>query len=317
MIDDDQQSLFGDLPALTAPRTPLSRVQQRLIRSAVEIEADDPDAILFQHTVFCQTGLPYRNPGDAVRIWERRQGKVALRVEAGAANDPERDEFVELGLPFGPKPRLVLAYLNSEALRLGSPVIEVEDSLTAFVRRLHVDTNGRNLRLLKDQLGRLSAAMIRLAVGDAGRGFQVNAQIIDAFDLWFPKDARQRVLWPSVVELSHRYFESLQRHAVPLDERAVAALSHSAMGLDIYAWLAQRLHRVDPRHFQFIPWPALKEQFGWHYGRMDHFKAIFRKTLGMVLTQYRGAMTELDKRGMILRNSPPPVAKRLLLVNRT
>ena len=59
MTDHDQQSLFGDLPALTPP----SRVQQRLIRSAVEIEADDPDAILFQHTVFCQTGLPYRNPG--------------------------------------------------------------------------------------------------------------------------------------------------------------------------------------------------------------------------------------------------------------
>ena len=61
MTDDDQQSLFAELPAMTLP----SRIQQRLIRSAVEIEADDPDAILFQHTVFCQTGLPYRNPGAA------------------------------------------------------------------------------------------------------------------------------------------------------------------------------------------------------------------------------------------------------------
>ena len=75
MTDDDQQSLFGELPALK----PLSRIQQRLIRSAVEIEADDPDAILFQHTVFCQTGLPYRNPGRAVRIWERKQRPRPLR----------------------------------------------------------------------------------------------------------------------------------------------------------------------------------------------------------------------------------------------
>ena len=59
MTDDDQQSLFGALPAMRPP----SRIQQRLIRSAVEIEANDPDAILFQHTVFCQTGLPYRDPG--------------------------------------------------------------------------------------------------------------------------------------------------------------------------------------------------------------------------------------------------------------
>lgn len=50
---------------------------------------------------------------------------------------------------------------------------------------------------------------------------------------------------------------------MPLDERAVAALSHSAMGLDIYAWLSQRLHRVDPRKPAFIPWTALKGQFGW------------------------------------------------------
>ena len=133
MTDDDQQSLFGDLPALTPP----SRVQQRLIRSAVEIEADDPDAILFQHTVFCQTGLPYRNPGDAVRDMGARTGygrasrsrRARRMIQNGAM-------VVELGLPFGPKPRLILAYLNAEALRTGSPVIEVEDSLTAFVRRL-------------------------------------------------------------------------------------------------------------------------------------------------------------------------------------
>ena len=42
---------------------PPSRIKQRLIESAVQIEADGPDSILYQHTVFCQTGLPYRDPG--------------------------------------------------------------------------------------------------------------------------------------------------------------------------------------------------------------------------------------------------------------
>lgn len=315
-----EQRCLPGMELAAPPKAPLrstkrpTGVQQRLIESSVRIAADDPEALLYQHTVFCQTGLPYRNPGVSVRVWEQRQGKVALRVEAGVANDPERDEFVELGLPFGPKPRLILAYLNSEALKNGSPMIEVEDSLTAFVRRLRVDTNGRNLRTLKDQLGRLSTATVRLAVRDGERGFQVNAQIIDAFDLWFPKDARQRVLWPSVVELSHRYFESLQRHAVPLDERAVASLAHSAMGLDIYAWLAQRLHRIDPKKPQFIPWTGLKAQFGWHYGRMDKFKAVLRRTVSMVQTQYPGAKLELDQAGATLRNSPPPVKRRLVLI---
>ena len=313
MIDDDQQSLFGDqLPVLK----PLSPIQRRLVRSSVAIEADDPDAILFQHTVFCQTGLPYRNPGEAVRIWERMNGHAHLEVLAGKAMHPVLGRLVQIGLPFGPKPRLILAYLNAEALRTGSPEIEVEASLTAFVKRLKLDPKGRNMRLIKDQLARLSASSIRLGVLCEGRAITVNSQIVTAFDLWFPKDDRQRVLWPSTVRLSLDYFDSLQRHAVPLDERALVNLSHSAMGLDIYAWLAQRLHRVNPGKPAFIPWTALKDQFGWHYGRMDKFKAVFRQTLNMVLSQYRGARLELDNRGMTLRNSPPPVKGRLVLISK-
>jgi hypothetical protein len=35
----------------------------------------------------------------------------------------------------GPKPRLILAHLNAEAPRLGSPEVTMEDSLSAFVSR--------------------------------------------------------------------------------------------------------------------------------------------------------------------------------------
>ena len=57
---------------------------------------------------------------------------------------------------------------------------------------------------------------MRLALTREGCSFQINTQIVTAFDLWFPKDRRQRVLWPSTVPLSSDYFQSLQRHAVPL-----------------------------------------------------------------------------------------------------
>jgi Plasmid encoded RepA protein len=313
-MSDDQQSLFGDE---LLPMNPPSRVQERLIRSAVEIEADDPTTLLYQHTVFCQTGLPYRNPGHDAREWEKRNGNVLLRVEAGTAMNPETGEWVKLGLPYGPKPRLILTYLNREALVHGSPEIEVEDSLTAFAKRLlGYDPNGKEVRLLKDQLGCLAGAMVRLGLRRDGRAFQIDAKVVTAFDLWFPKDRRQRVLWPSIVRLSLDYFESLQRHAVPLDERAIAALSHSAMGLDIYCWLAQRLHRVSPFKPQFIPWTALKEQFGWHYSRMRKFREVFRQTLDMVASQYRGARIELDNQVMILRKSPPPIPGRFAVVRK-
>jgi hypothetical protein len=307
-----EHDLFGTLGDEHVVLTPLSRVQRRVIRSAVEIEADDPESLLFQHTVFCQTGLPYRDPGADIREWEREQGSVALKVQAGEARNPETGTWVKLGLPWGSKPRLILTHLNSEALRHGSPEIEVEDSLTAFVHRIRgFGPGGREIRMFKDQLGRLSASLVRLALTRDGCSFQINTQIVTAFDLWFPKDRRQRVLWPSTVQLSADYFQSLQRHAVPLDERAVAALSHSAMGLDVYAWLAQRLHRV--RKPIFIPWSAVKAQFGPDYRRMIDFKRKFRKTLTLVLTQYRDARIELDDAGATLHNSAPPIKSRILL----
>jgi len=308
-----QDDLFAGLP----PLKPLSRIQQRLIRSAVDIESDDPESILYQHSIFCQTGMPYRDPGPAIREWEREQGRASLLIEAGVARDPQTGKWTKLGLPWGPKPRLILAYLNAAALRSQSPEIEVEDSLTAFVKRIGLDPKGRNMRIIKDQLARLSAAQIRMAFTHSeDHATQVNAHIVGGFDLWFAKDERQRVLWPSTVRLSLDYFESLQRHAVPLDERAIAALSHNAMALDVYAWLAQRLHRVEHGKPAFIPWTALQDQFGWHYTRIRKFREVFRQTLELVCTQYRGAKVEIDGRGMTLRHSPPPVKGRFFLITK-
>jgi Plasmid encoded RepA protein len=315
-MTDDQPALpglrpLGDLiPKLKKP----SRIKNRLIEASTAIAADDPDEIYFQHTVFCQTAMPYRDPGADKREWERTQGKASLLIEAGRARHPETGEWLRLGLPFGPKPRLILAYLNTAALRTGCAEIEVEDSLTAFVGRLRLDPNGHTIRTVKDQLARLSASTVRLGIMAENHSINVNATIVSAFDLWLAKDDRQRVLWPSTVRLSLDYFTSLQKHAVPLDERALRALSHSAMGLDIYSWLAQRLHRIDPRKPQFIPWSALKEQFGWHYSAMFKFKQVFRHTLTQVLMEYRAARIELDGRGMTMRNSPPPVKGRIAVV---
>lgn len=280
------------------------------ILTAADAVTDDPETILFQHTVFCQTGMPYRNPGEDVRTWERVNGAVTLKIIAGEAMHPEMCRFVPIGLPFGPKPRLILAHLNAEALRQRSPEIEVEASLTAFVRRLRLDPGGRTIGTIKDQLARLSASAIRLGVVRDGHAVTINSQIVTAFDLWFPKDDRQRVLWPATVRLSSDYFESLTRHAVPLHERALMALSGSAMGLDVYAWLAQRLHRVDPRKPALVPWKALQGQFGWHYDRVRDFRRVFHQTVRLVHSQYPEAAIELDGGGMMLRHSPPPVKGR-------
>lgn len=305
-------NIIASLPAVRAAKkiNTTSRVHRRLIEP-VELAEDDNDARLsFQHTVFCQTSLPYRNPGDDVREWQREQGAVSLLVEAGQAKHPKTHQWVKLGLPWGTKPRLILAHLNAEAIRRQSPVIEVEASLSAFVKRIRRFDGGREIRMFKNQLSRLSVAVVRLAVTRGDQAFQVNSQVVTAFELWPELDERQRVLWPSTIRLSQDYFISLQEHAVPLNEADLAALAHSAMALDLYAWLAQRLHRVTPLKPVFITWAALKQQFGPDFARMADFKKFFRIALRQVRARYQRAILELDDRGITLHHSLPPVTKQ-------
>ena len=236
----------------------------------------------------------------------------AWKLEAGRALDPETDEFIDVGLPWGPKARLVLYHLNAEALKQQTRHIEVVDSLTSFVHRtLNLDPKGRNIRAVKDQLARLSAADFRLGASHKnGRAVTFKNTIIDAFELWAPRNPNQKVLWPTIIQFSVAYFESLMRHAVPLNEQAVTRLSHNAMALDIYTWLAQRLHRIGPKRAAFVPWASLKEQFGQGYSAMNNFKRVFRKTLKQVQIVYQDARLSDDGKGLRLRNSRPPVLPR-------
>jgi hypothetical protein len=295
------------------PVSHLTHHKQRLLDASTAIRSSPPDKIDFLHTVQCQCGIPYKNPGDDIREWTRRQGNATLYIEAGAAIDPKTSEFVKIGLPYGEKPRLVLIHLATEAVRKGTPVVDVEDSMTSFARSLGLETNGQQLRSLKEQLTRLAVATVRMGFVEEGRAVQVQTQFVSAFDLWFPKQSDQRVLWPSTVRLSEEYFQNLGQHAVPLDHRAVAALASSSMALDVYAWLAQRLHRVPSGRPQFVDWNSLQDQFGQGFARIRDFRRKFLQTLNHVGSAYPAARMSADDRGMTLSHSLPPVAQKTAL----
>ncbi len=314
MNNDNGLSHIGSLlPRIMKPgMKALSPIKERLLSMPAQ---DSAESILYQHSVLCQTSMPYRDPGADVRIWQRKNGFVRLELQAGRVLNPSSGDFMDVGLPFGPKPRLVLYHLNAEALRTQSPLIELEDSLTAFVKRtLGLDPKGRNIRAVKDQLSRLAAADFRLGALYNNHAITVKGTVIEGLDLWIPRDPHQRMLWPTMVQFSTRYFESLMQHAVPLNEAAVSRLSHNAMALDIYTWLAQRLHRVTHGKPGFVPWVSLKEQFGHGYDRMDNFKRVFITTLKQVQIVYREANFGLDGKGMRLYQSRPPVLRRVIQI---
>lgn len=264
---------------------PLSSQQMRLTETAAAIKAGQSDEeIAYHHTVFCQTALPYRRVPD--RVWERTNGQIALRVEAGIALHPEQQKWVELPLPFGTKSRLMLIHLDTLAILNRSPEVEIEHSMTAFLKKLQgYSPNGKEIAAFRDHAAALTGSLFRFAMVQGNRTFQIDTKIVTSFELWYPRDDRQKTLWPSYIRLSDEYFTTLKNHAVPLDYRAVSALQHNALALDIYKWLAQRLCRISQNRPVFLPWPAVQLQFGQGYSRLRDFRAVFLKTLKIVNDQ--------------------------------
>lgn len=315
---DDMKKVFQQMHQAEGEKKghSLSVVQKRQIDSHLSINFDRgqiQDAA-FQHSVLCQAFLPYRDPGNDTRLWDYRQGRARLLLKAGDVYDPKSSQWEQVGLPYGARARLILAHINTQAVRSQNPVVDVENSLSAFIRKLGLYREGKTIAMIKEQLRRLAASNISLAFEVSPQQvIQTRFDIIKAFDLWFPKDDRQKVLWTSTIQLSDDYFSSLLEHAVPLDERALAALAHNALAIDIYSWLAQRLHRIEKE--DFVSWQNLKEQFGGGYERMDKFKSVFRDTLKKTLLQYPEAkVEELPNKGFNLKKSPPPILKTMVIM---
>ena len=295
----------------------LSPIKKRMLKSAVHIGQHEPakHEVTYQHKVLAQTCLPYRNPGDDVTEWIRQGKNTALLIQAMKVLHPKTGKAVTPGLPYGPKARLLLIYINEQAVLQDSPVIDVEEHMTGFLRDVHGrQLDGRQIRQYKNQMARLAACDFSINVTQSDDRTIVEAgRIVHRFDLWFSKDANQKILWSSTIQLSEEYFQSLKKYLVPLNRHAVGALSNNAMGLDIYAWLAQRLHHIPEDGQQFVAWQNLKDQFGQGYAKMKNFKRVFRETLSTVLTQYpqaRPCVTENTNKGFYLEKSAPPVPYR-------
>jgi len=285
---------------------PISATTARLVDAAVEISQDATTRPDFLHGVLCQVGLP-RSKVDG-STFERRSGSASLRIKAGELWNGK--EWIAQPIPFGTRPRLALIHVSSEAVRTRSSEVEVGRSLRDFLVRLGLDASGREYSTFKKQMNALAACEMRLGFGTS----TLRVQPIEEFEAWLHPTGSQAVLWPGVLRLSDRFYESLAASAVPLDPRALSALSHSALALDLYAWAAQRLHRIEKTGGVKLSWSNLAEQFGGEYADRRNFKRKFRVALREALAVYPGAVVELVPGGLLLKPSPPPIRKALLQV---
>lgn len=290
------------------PKTgPTSRRDLKLIDASALIATEPPNGedMAFTHAVLCQVGLP-RSKMDG-REFMRQSGAAWVNVQAGYLD--EGNGPVMQPIPYGAMPRLALAWLSTYAKRNNTREIPIGDSASEFLRLLGQPTTGGergSFRTLRTQMHALAAC--RLQLGYKGRTF--TGQPVEQFDAWQSnKDTQQKAFWPGVMLLSDGYFSELMTNGVPLDNRALHALKGSALALDVYAWLAHRLHRIEGRPV-ILHWKSLREQFAQEYQGKDpdkDFKDAFLPQLKKALLVYPKAKVKQVTGGLMLLPSPPPI----------
>ena len=284
-----------------------SKQIQKIITESLAIEAEqakDAGALGFMARGLVQATMPHRNTGENYHV--RKNGDYQLIMAAGSP---------EIGLPYGSVPRLMLAWLATEAVRTKERELVLGDTMSAFMRELDlVPTGGRwgTITRLKDQSRRLFSAMITCSYTNKERDTAEQFLIADSRDLWWHKnEPKQAGIFQSTVTLSERFYDEITGNPVPVDMRALKALKRSPMALDIYCWLTYRMSYL--KRPTAITWQQLQAQFGSGYATdengLKNFRRAFTKQLGAVKVVYPEANIDTARGRLILKPSSTHVRK--------
>ena len=244
----------------------------------------DPD-LGFMARTMALCSLPRTNPGNRL-LYKRVNGPFTLYMQAGP----------EYKLPFGHLPRLLMAWISTEAVQTQSRVLILGDSLSDFMRALGIySSDGKAYTRLRNQMERLFNASVRLIYEDKhGKQF-ISSAIADRGEFWWdPKRPNERVLWDSKIRLGEDFFNEIINHPVPLDMNTLTAMKRSPLGLDLYMWVAYRTFTLN-RPMR-LSWPRLYRQFGVEPDRSSDKRTVdnFRTDCLRELKKIKLAWPELN-----------------------
>jgi hypothetical protein len=313
LVKAGQLDLLQEIGKGFAPPT---RSQEKLIEVGAKIR-QEPDAVekayLARELVQCT--LPHSDPGD-VPLWTRTNKYTTLVVARTAFDFKSKKP---IGYPYGALPRLLLFWMNTEAVRTHKRRLEMGDSFAAFIRQLGLDPSRGGLRSdperLREQMRRLFSAAIGFQqdTDDGTHEQAVTMSVTSSRELWWdPKNPEQMSLLGSWIELGDKFFQTITATPVPGDLRGLKALKRSPLALDLYIWATYKAFSARKKgKNQFVLWSSLIEQFGADYNDPKNFRKKAIAALRKVQTVYPGLKLQDAVGGIcVLASSSPAVRER-------
>jgi Plasmid encoded RepA protein len=280
-----------------------TKVERQVVDAAAFVMADEESRLGITHAGFAMTSLPHKRIKEG--FWKREGYRTTLLVESG------RDRSGSMiGVPYGFIARLILLYLQTEAIRTGSPEVELGRSMKSWMGRMSLTTGGKTYQLVTEQARRISACRLTF-FSDHENGTEARhngAFVQDAISLsGIVSDESQPSLWQDRVQLDPGFWQSLKEHPVPIREESIKAIGTRSLAIDVYIWLAYRLHSLS--RSTPVSWAAVHTQFGAGFRLVRQIKPTFIEALQLALAVYPEAWVDIEKEGIVLHPSPPAVPK--------
>ena len=251
-IGDALADLGGPVNVLrkTSPQARHHFTRADQVNRLVGASEADPDRGFMARTM-ALCSLPRTNPGNRHQ-YKRANGPFKLVMVAGADNK----------LPYGNLPRLILAWICTEAVKTRSRELVLGRSLSKFMRTLGIyNSGGKPQTRLRNQMKRLFGCTVSMIYEDEHGEQFISSLIAERGEFWWSKPD-ELSLWESKIELGEKFFNEIIRHPVPLDMNTLTALKRCALGLDLYLWLTYRTFALrDPLR---LSWRQVYRQFGLH-----------------------------------------------------
>ena len=268
----------------------------------VEAREADPDTG-FMARLMTLCSLPRTNPGKRLQ-YVRQNGPYSLVMIAGGRNK----------LPYGNIPRLLLAWVCTEAVRTQSRELVLGRSLYEFMEKLGLARGGGvtgTYTRLRNQMDRLFGASVELIYEDEYSKRFIASRVADRGEFWWdPKRPGEQVLWESTIRLGEDLFNEVIRRPVPLDMNSLKALKRSSLGLDLYLWLTYRTFGLKgPLR---LTWRQLYVQFGADPAKakdkrtVQNFRAKVLRELKNIKTAWPG-LNYTTARGVLILSPSRPV----------
>ena len=287
---DKDMGAFWDMNDKSKPALSLVTPQARHHYTRLDqidrlIEAEESDsAIGYMGRLMALCSLPRTNPGNR-KEFKRVNGPITLGMIAGLDNK----------LPFGHIPRLLLAWVCTEAVRTQSRDLVLGKTLSDFMRAVGIDPAGASYARVRNQMKRFFACQITLLYTGKQGESRVSSLIADRSEFWWtersPGDPR---VFNRSIRLGEEFFNEVIAHPIPVDIHILKALSRCSLGLDLYQWLNYRTFGLD-RPVR-VSWKQLYRQFWGEPSRDGNSYAVrhFRSYAVRELKKIKVAWPGLD-----------------------